>query len=101
MQGVSFRHLKRCSGKVSAKVSSMLVAVFRSHFSSLAASTRLGAGVCCLALAFSAWAQEPAAQPAQPDSTQQPAQAAQPPDAAPQAATPEAQSNENKKPAAT
>jgi hypothetical protein len=56
--------------------------------------------MCCLALAFSAWAQEPA-QPAQPDATQQPAQAAQPPDTAQQSATPEAQSDESKKPAAT
>jgi hypothetical protein len=99
--GVSFRYLKQCSGKVSAKVSSMLVAIFRSHLSSLAASTRLGAGVCCLALAFSAWAQEPAAQPAQPDAAPQPAQTAQTPDTAQQPATPEAQADESKTPAAT
>jgi hypothetical protein len=78
----------------------MLVAIFRSHVASLAASTRLGAGVCCLALAFSAWAQEPV-QPAQPVATQQPGEAAQLPDAAQQPATPEAQSDESKKPAAT
>jgi TonB family protein len=93
--GVSFRNVKRCSGKVSAKVSSMFAAIYRSHISSLAASTRLCAGACCLALAFSAWAQEPV----QPDAAQQPAQAAQPPDTAQQAASPEAQPDEAQKPA--
>jgi TonB family protein len=128
MHSVSFRQLKRCSGKVSAKVSCMFATIFRSHISSLAASTRLGAGVFCLALAFSARAQEPAAQPAQPDTpqqaatpeapsdeskkpdvtpeqapaaTQQQTQTAQPPDTPQQAATPEAQSDESKRPAAT
>jgi TonB family protein len=64
----------------------MLASIIRSHISALAASTRLGAGVCCLTLAFSAWAQEPAEQPAQPDAAQQ-------------AAAPDAQPSKDKKPA--
>jgi len=65
---------------------------------------RPAALACCsalaLALASFASAQEPV-QPAPPDAAQQPAQAAQQPDAPQQTAPPEAQSGQAQKPAAT